>query len=310
MKKKICALILILCILFIPYNIYAASTTQAKEPITLTKDCALQLSYASGENAFSDLDVKLYKIASVSADFQYTLLDPFSSTKLMLNGIQSQSEWNTVRSTLESFILANEIASDTAVSTDNDGVASFGGLSAGLYFVPAQTATLDGFRYYFQSALISLPGLLDDGTWNYSVSANPKPDVRPPSSDDPEYKVLKLWKGDDSENRPNQVTVDLIKDGAVVRTVTLSSENNWCYSWYAADDGSIWTVSEKNPPAEYTVTVEQNQTTFSIINSFEEEPDDPPKTGDTTHMSFYVLLLSIAGIVLLLLGIGRRKGTD
>ncbi len=310
MKKKTYMLILIIALLFIPYNIYAASTTQAKEPISTTEKCSLQLSYTSAETTFSNLDVKLYRVASVSADFQYSLLDQFASTKLVLNGIQSQSEWNTVRFTLESFIMANEITYDATLLTDDQGVVSFSELPVGLYFVPAQTATLNGFRYYFQSALISLPGLLDDGTWDYSVLASPKPDVRPPSSDDLEYKVLKLWKGDGSENRPNQVTVDLIKDSVVARTVTLSAENNWSYSWYAADDGSIWTVSEKDPPKDYTVTVEQNKTTFSIINSFEEEPDDPPKTGDTTHVSFYVLLLSIAGIVMLLLGVGKRKGTD
>lgn len=307
MKIRILTALLVLCVLLLPVTAYANSTTAAKDPILPGEECELALDYAQAETVFADLPVKLYKVATVSRDYQYTLTQEFAPAELKLNGIQSQHEWDTVRFTLESYIAANGIPATTETVSDENGSVFFEKLETGLYFVPAVTATDNGFRYYFASAIVALPNLNGEGDWNYAVTANLKPDVRPPSSDDLEYKVLKLWRGDGEKNRPQEVTVDIIKDNTVVRTVILSAENNWNYSWYAADDGSVWTVAEKNVAPGYTVTVEKNAAAFSIINSYNENPPGPPPTGDTLNVGLYILLLCGSGIGMMLLGL-RLKG--
>lgn len=311
MKKRVSLILLTVCLLLIPYTVYALSTDQAKEAIDPDALCTLTLTYDSAGVTLPSLGVNVYRVASVSADFRYTLESAFEETALTLNGIQTQREWETVRTTLDSYVAAGSIEPTATASTVANGAATFTDLATGLYYVAPQIATVDGFRYYFASTLIALPDLTEEGTWNYTLSANPKPDVRPPSSSDLEYRVLKLWQGDEEETRPPEITVDLLKDGEVVRSVTLSSENGWSYSWFAADDGSLWTVAEQSVPHGYTVTVEQNETTYTLVNTVESSEDTSiPETGDTGNTGYIVLFLCAAGILLVLLGLHRRKGIE
>ena len=95
-KKGIIVFLLCFCFRLMPYQVMAASTSDAVEPIMPEKECSLTISYCCGETAFSGVEVKLYRIAEVSADFQYTLTQPFEASGLILNGIQTVGEWNVV----------------------------------------------------------------------------------------------------------------------------------------------------------------------------------------------------------------------
>ena len=64
------ALLFCLCLCWIPGNTRAASTTDTTPPISLSKSCALAITYRYDTEAFADLPVKLYRVADVSADFQ------------------------------------------------------------------------------------------------------------------------------------------------------------------------------------------------------------------------------------------------
>ena len=89
--------------------------------------------------------------------------------------------------------------------------------------------------------------------------------------------------------------------------VTLSSENNWSYSWTVPDDGAVWQIVERNVPEDYSVTIERKGNTFIAVNAYDgEEP--PPETGDTGNIYLYVILICIAGVLLLVLGIGFGRG--
>lgn len=314
-RMGIIAFVLCFCLLLMPYQVLAASTADAKEPISTEQMCSLTISYCSGGIAFSELPTRFYKIADVSADFQYTLTSPFEKSELVLNGIQTVGEWNVIRSTLETYILANGVAADANTATDSEGNVTFGELMPGLYFAIADRVTQDDNTYVFHSALIALPGLGADGLWQYPVTVNAKSQIIPPGEDGAEIerKVLKLWKGDSGNSaRPAWVEVEIFRNGTSYQTVTLSEDNHWTYTWSAADDGSDWTVVERNIPSGYTMTVEERETSFVITNTLTQDNPNtptPPQTGDTSNTMLWFILMAISGSMLIILGITWKRSS-
>ena len=341
-NRKIRIIILLsCCVLLMPHPAMAASTSDAVEPILPENDCSLMVSYCCEETAIQDLEVKLYRIAEVSADFQYTLTPTFASSGLVLDGIRTAGEWNVVRSTLEAYILAYNLAPEFTSLTNADGTGSFASLKTGMYLAIAGQAEENGVHYMFDSALISLPGLGPNGRWQYQVNVSPKPDMLPPISPDEiiQLKVLKLWKGEtDQSVRPRHIEVEIYRNGVLDRTVTLSEDNHWSYTWTVPKDNADWVVIERNVPDGYVVTMEERQTTFLLINTWQPDqpppgpnpprpnppggnppgenppsvtpPSDSPDTGDTPHIMLYTVLMYLSGAVLVLLGItGKRKRT-
>ena len=315
-NRKIGILVCLLCFCFcwMPHPVMAASTSDAVEPIIPENQCSLTVSYCCADTAFSGIQVKLYRIAEVSADFQYTLTQSFAASGLILNGIRTADEWNVVRATLEAHILANHIAPEFTSVTNEDGQASFGSLQTGMYLAIVSRGEQDGLRYRFDSALIALPGLGPDGRWQYQVSAYAKPEMLPPVDPDEAVtlKVLKLWRGDEGRtDRPKSIEVEIFCDGSSYQTVILSEENHWAYSWSAKDDGASWTVVERNIPQGYTMTAEARGSTFVLTNTWTPtQPDDPikpPQTGDTANILLHILLMVASGTMLIILGITGKK---
>ena len=225
-----------------------------------------------------------------------------------------------VRSTLESYILANDIGATLTALTDQEGIVCFDALKPGLYLAIAEPVAKEQGEYFFGSVLVALPGLGTDGLWQYQVPVTAKPEFLPPVEGDEEIqlKVLKLWKGDEGQGlRPQSIEVEIFRDGLSYQTVILSEENHWSYSWTAKVDGADWMVVERNIPSEYSVTVEERAAAFILANTL--NPDEPPpgketpetdapKTGDTPNIMLYTVLMYVSGAVLLLLGItGKRK---
>lgn len=311
MRKNIIRFMVIcLCLFMLPCTAYAASTADAKEPIETTKDCSMTLSYVHNQTVFPNLKVQVYHIATVSSDFQYTLTADFASTNLTVNGVSSTNEWDAMRTTLESYVIANGLSADYEYRTDSNGSVKLENLTPGLYFImPIQFAN-DGVYYYFDSALVALPGLGNDGKWQYDISVKPKPEIDIPTGDDEEYKVVKLWRDNGhQEKRPSNIDVDIICNGKVVETVVLSAENNWSYSWTAEDNGDKWQVSERNLPEGYVMTVEEHTTSFTIINTIPGTPDIP-QTGDTSNTGLYVMLMCVSGLLLVILGVTAKRKAE
>ena len=316
-RMGIIAFLICICLWLMPCGAQAASTADAKEMISTETSCALTLSYHYKKTSFSNLSVRLYKIADVSADFQYTLTAPFSSTKLTLNGIRNNSEWKIIRSTLESHIIANRITEDATAVTGRTGQVSFDNLKPGLYLAVPGTGIAGDLRCAFEAALVALPGLGTDDLWQYQVAVTAKGTPLPPIDADEEisYKILKLWKGDSSSKRPQKIEVEIFRNGKSHQTVTLSEANHWTYTWTIKDDGAIWTIAERNVPSGYTPMLEKRDTTFVLTNT--KIPDAPPphpnphpdnpKTGDTSNILLYMLLMLASGTTLVLLGLTGTK---
>lgn len=308
-KRKLAILILLihLLVLFVPMTVQAANTSQAGGFIDTTADCDLEIILKHGSTVLEDVSVELYQIATVSADAQYQLTSAFQESGITFSGISSQSEWDTIRSTFEAYLLAHQLQPMRTVQTDSNGLAQFEDLEPGLYFIPAIQTGKDGFRYYFASAITALPNLDSDGSWNYDVTLQPKADVDNPTGEDVQYKVVKVWKDRGNEKkRPTSIQVDLYYNNKIVRTVVLDASNNWSYSWYAEDEVGAWKVVEKKVPQGYVMRVTKRETTFTITNSIPGN-SDIPQTGDSTNLLLYVFLLVFSGAALIFLALGIKR---
>ena len=85
-----------------------------------------------------------------------------------------------------------------------------------MYLAVVNQVTQGDLHCRFDSALVALPGLGEDGRWQYEVSVNAKAECLPPIDPDEkiEFKVLKLWKGDEGRSdRPESVEVEIFRDG-------------------------------------------------------------------------------------------------
>lgn len=312
MKKRLGIFVFLLCfcLCLTPCKGRAASTTQATAPISPAQKGSLTLFYGYQDTVFADLPVTVYQIAQVSDDFQYTLTPSFASSNLTLNGIQTAGEWNVIRSTLESYLFANSVEPSAVGTTDQNGRISVSSLETGLYLVTVAAEIPAESNCFFDSSLISLPSLSADGTWSYQVTASAKAQFLPPVNPDEtvEWSVLKLWKGDEgASSRPDSIEVEIFRNGERYETVVLSEENQWSYGWSAPDDGSRWTVTERNVPTGYTVTVEQRGESFVLTNTLQTAPEKPPQTSDVGNLWLYILLLAASGFGMMVLGtVGRR----
>jgi hypothetical protein len=194
---------------------------------------------------------------------------------------------------------------DLTAATAQDGTATFSALETGLYLVGQVAAGKD---YQFERFMVYLPTPTNEG-YQYDVSAKPKSSLLPSLM---EYTVLKLWQDSGNrDQRPASVTVDILKDGLLQETVTLSSANNWSYTWKVpGGDTGKWTVSETDVPDHYRVAITENGASFLITNTCTAAPSAPPQTGDSFPLMSWVMAMCLSGCFLVILGIysWRRRG--
>jgi len=272
MTKKI---ISVLCALMICITLVQPSFAAAPD---LSRPCRLTLLYSRGEKAFDGLEIDIFRVAGLKSDGSYQLIPPFSAYPVKIHGITSQQQWQSTAQTVKNYVIANNLTPYRSRTTDAEGYAVFDDLEAGLYMVSGITTD----NVIFNDFMIYLPVPLANG-YDYDVEAKPKSaEYTPPAS----YTVLKLWNdGGIAYGRPASVSVDILKDGAVYESVTLSGENNWSYTWEISDSESQWSVMETQVPDGYKVSISQTETAFIITNSVDVpdipiDPDDNPDPPD------------------------------
>ena len=181
-----------------------------------------------------------------------------------------------------------------------------------------------GYSYTVEPSLICLPCAGEtSNTWDYDAALAPKHDREPlppaPSDDTVERKVLKVWDDGNAASQPQEITVQLLKDGVVYDTVRLNAKNSWRYTWsklpkYDASGRRItWTVTE-TAVGGYTVSIRQEGVTFVVTNSRTPSTPAQPSTPSGPSLPqmgtvwWPVGLLAICGVALLLAGLRCGKG--
>ena len=158
-------LALVLCMAVMP-AFAEQHTYDAKEVIDPSRLCTLTVDCQGVEGT----EVKLYWIASVRSDFIYVPTPEFSRYSLNLNSVASAEEWDGIRETIASYIVADDIEQDYISQADSEGKAQFTGLTPGLYY--GEVAENDAG--VFTPFLMLVPTLDDEtGLWQYDAEVAP-----------------------------------------------------------------------------------------------------------------------------------------
>lgn len=241
------------------------------------ESCSLELTFAPKDLPAGGVTFRVYRVAQVNTNnATFTPVAPYSS----YNVLGSTADWLDRAATLESYVLRDKLPATAQAVTDEDGVASFTGLQSGLYLILGERYQREGFFYTPVSCFLSLPNSYDRGlTWVSQVSARMKFSETPDTSGQTlQRHALKVWHDEGHEDqRPQKVTVDLLRDGEVFDTVDLSAGNNWRCDWTDLDGASEWRLVEREVE-NYIPVVTQEGITFLVTNTYKAKPIPPTPT--------------------------------
>ena len=298
------------------------TTAFAYGTIDTEQKSILTVYFGKDGNGFPNVEFQVYRVADVSADAQFTRSGDFAEYPVAVNGLDS-SGWRTLAQTLDAYVARDNLKPLRTAETGDDGRAVFASLDTGLYLVTGDHYCQGRYTYTPQPFLVCLPMLDDESNaWVYDAVASCKYDshYNPPDEGDKtiDREVLKVWEDDGNENkRPDEIVVQLLRDGEVYDTVTLSANNNWRYTWTGLDDNYTWRVVEYQTPDGYTVTVHREGITFVMTNTYDTPPDSPPgappdESGlpQTGVLWWPVPLLACGGLLLFFIGWVRRHHAE
>ena len=322
-KRALALLAAVLCLL--------TSVAQAAGSIDLSRKPTLTLTYRDGKTALSGAKFSIYRVADADETGELTVRSEFDEFDLDIRG-KNDRRWREMAQTLESYVLRRELTPADSGKTDKTGMLTFPTqgktLAAGLYLVIGERHTQGGNDYDAEPFFVLLPTQdLENNEWVYDVSANVKfgKTPVPDDGDTVTRKVLKVWDNDGAEDsRPQEITVELLRNGKVYDTVKLSEKNNWRYTWLDLDADARWSVTEKTVSG-YTVSITREGITFVVTNTKKPErtdtPDTPVKPSNPSKPSspakptlpqtgavwWHVEALALSGLVFLILGALDRK---
>ena len=322
-KRALALLAAVLCLL--------TSVAQAAGSIDLSRKPTLTLTYRDGKTALSGAKFSIYRVADADETGELTVRSEFDEFDLDIRG-KNDRRWREMAQTLESYVLRRELTPADSGKTDKTGMLTFPTqgktLAAGLYLVIGERHTQGGNDYDAEPFFVLLPTQdLENNARVYDVSANAKfgKTPVPDDGDTVTRKVLKVWDDDGAEDsRPQEITVELLRNGKVYDTVKLSEKNNWRYTWLDLDADARWSVTEKTVSG-YTVSITREGITFVVTNTKKPErtdtPDTPVKPSNPSKPSspakptlpqtgavwWHVEALALSGLVFLILGALDRK---
>lgn len=308
--RILCLVMCLLCCVLSLQHVQAEETPETPEAGSLI------LKYSQNGAVFS-----VYRVAEMTQN-GYVLTGSFADYPVSPVADDTE-QWLSLAATLAAYAARDEIVPDASGEIDHNQLTCTG-LLPGLYLVVGSITTQDRTVYH----PIPFLRVLEEGK-DSTASVKWEEETLPGQRAD--YTVQKVWQDDGfEEERPDSVTVQLLENGKVMETVTLSEENHWQHTWKQLPDACQWQVTEQDVPQGYTVTVSQSGKAFTVTNTYQqtpvteptgtEKPTKPggPDTGDDRQPLLYTVLsgLSLCVLVVLLLTrskekrMGRDKGAN
>ena len=269
--------------------------------------------------------IRAYRVASMNAagglETDQSLSNVLSQTNINLESLLDETTAErslSAAQTLKGYVSAHAQSISSVQAIVHDGSTTFTGLTPGLYLIVGENISLEGTNYIFAPFLIAIPAKSSEGTYIYTRTVEETKFLTTTSKD---YKnsVTKIWSQDNKRSRPSSVTVDIYNGTTLFRTVVLSSENNWFYSWSGKGD---WSVVEhlKKSNASYATSTQSTirevssvvHTDMVITNAGRHKRttvSNLPKTGDTTSLMIPITL-GATSVLCLFIAISLRSRKD
>ena len=229
-------------------------------------------------------ELSVYYIATALLDTDGNLIYDYTEDFKQLD---TEIDDTSLAEKLDTFVSQHSVPS-TKMTTNSEGTALCNELPLGLYFVK-QTGAVEGFAPC-TPFLVTVPNE-KNGEYVYEVNASPKTEVARLTS----IIIKKVWNTDASTNAADSVTVQLLKNGNVVKTATLNAQNNWQITYTDMPESDAYSVKEVDVPKGFTVTVKQNGYVFTVTNTL--------SLVQTGQLMWPIPVLAIIGMLLISAGI-------
>lgn len=321
MLKKNKIIIISIFIIFI-FSIVSQVFAETKlEEIDLTQKANLTIHFSTKESPANDIKFKLYKVANINKECEFKLTNKFKKYPINLENINIDS-WKKLATTVETYIVADNIVADKVESTDIYGNVSFNDLELGLYLVIGNKYATEKNIYTPTPVFICLPTQNKQNIWEYNISTKIKYETEKIEEKEETItkKVMLIWNdNNDKESRPQSVKVHLLRDGKIYDTIELSEANNWKHIWEGLSSKYNWQIVEEGVTDKYTTTFEEQGPTFIINKEYkdkkpnEEKPEnnlDADRLPATGVLWWPVPVLITIGVILFAIGWLRRKGEE
>ena len=250
----------------------------------LTGSISVTLTDKKQSEAIVGAELSLYYVATVIMDENGNLIYDYTNDFKQLDCAIDDAELATK---LDAFVSHHNVPS-TKITTNIDGTALCNGLPLGLYFIK-QTGAVEGFAPC-TPFLVTVPNE-KDGEYLYKVNASPKTEVARLVS----ITIKKVWNTDKSTEAAESVTVQLLKNGSVVKTAILNAQNNWQITYADMPESDTYSIKEVNIPKGFTATYKQEDYVFTVTNT--------STLIQTGQLIWPIPVLAISGMLLIAVGI-------
>ena len=202
----------------------------------------------------AELDVYFVATARVNENgkLSYVYTDSFEDSGIDIDDASLATK-------LDGYVSEYDITS-VRITTDENGTVTCKDLALGLYFI-RQTGAVEGFSSC-TPFVVTVP-VEKDGGYVYDVNASPKTEVVKLTP----ITIKKVWNTDKSTKAADSVTVQLLKDGNVIRTATLDDSNNWQVTYTDLPESDAYSIKEINIPEGFTAIYRQNGNVFTVTNT-------------------------------------------
>lgn len=250
----------------------------------LTGSISVTLTDKKQNEAIVGAELSVYYVATVLLDDDGNLMYDYTDDFKQFDTAIDDTELATK---LDAFVSQHNVPS-TKITTNIDGTALCNGLPLGLYFIK-QTGAVEGFAPC-TPFLVTVPNE-KDGEYLYKVNASPKTEVARLTS----ITIKKVWNTDESTEAADSVTVQLLKNGNVVKTATLNAQNNWQVTYTDMPESDAYSIKEVNVPKGFTATYMQNDYVFTVTNT--------STLIQTGQLMWPIPVLAISGMLLIASGV-------
>lgn len=241
-------------------------------------------------------DIVLYRVCDRNPNGTYTYTDDFKDYGVDIFGL-SQKELESNVELLAAYAVRDNLTPLDSFISDDSGKHVFSDLEYGAYLV-FNKDTVDGLKVSIVPIFVFLEKDMEVV-------------MKPLDETFTSCKVYKIWSDNDSDDRPDEIEVQLLDaDGTVVDEQTLSDDNNWYYEWTDLKEGK-YKIVEKSVPSGYKLSLSRSKNTWKLTNKKGNPPKPTPKKNkkipQTGQLWWPVPVLLSAGFLCLIVGLLRRR---